>query len=264
MSSTTRTSTSVRGTPTLCSRSRHRGWFRSRVVCLGQGGDRHRRLALPVDLGQPGAEDGEGVLQVGQVHRCAAIDDGLQVGEVGGGDGPVAGQPLHHGGSGEERHSRPAPQQGGDLVAVDTAGLRHDAHRPAGDVGQPVEPRTVRQRRSVEDAVLRHHRVDVGEVAERRHEQVAVRERGSLGLSGGAARVEQPRRVLRQPADERRRRRRRQAGPTARRAPPSPPAAKGRCRPVTRHRRHGRRRSRRRPTRCGRGCRRSRRGGGGR
>ena len=183
------------------------------VVCLGQGGDRHRRLALPVDLGQAGAEDGEGVLQVGQVHRCAAIDDRLQVGEVGGGDGPVAGQPLHHGGSGEERHPRPAPQEGGDLVAVDAAGLRHDAHRPPGHVGQPVEPRTVRQRRGVEDAVLRHHRVDVGEVAERRHEQVAVRERGSLGPSGGAAGVEQPGRVLRLPADERRRRRRREPVP---------------------------------------------------
>jgi hypothetical protein len=32
------------------------------VVCLGQGGDRHRRLALPVDLGQAGAEDTERVL----------------------------------------------------------------------------------------------------------------------------------------------------------------------------------------------------------
>ena len=72
------------------------------MVCLGQGRDRHRCLALPVDLGQAGTEDGEGILQVGQVHRCAAVDDGLQVGEVGRGDGPVAGQPLHHGGSSEE------------------------------------------------------------------------------------------------------------------------------------------------------------------
>jgi hypothetical protein len=136
------------------------------VVCLGQGGDRHRRLALPVDLSQAGAEDVEGVLQVGQVHRCAAIDDGLQMGMVGGGDGPVADQPLHHGWRSEERHARPAPQQGSDLVAVYAPGLRHDAHRTPSHVRQPVEARAVRQRSGVEDAVLRHHRVDVGEVAE--------------------------------------------------------------------------------------------------
>ena len=183
------------------------------VVGLGQGGDRHRRLALPVDLGQARPEHGQGVLQVGQVHRCAAVDDRLQVGEVGVGDRRVAGQPLHHGGGGEERHPRPAPQERGDLVPVDAAGLRQDADRAAGHVGQAVEPRTVRQRRGVEDAVLRPHRVDVGEVAERHHEQVAVGERGALGPSGRAARVEEPRRVLRLPVDERRRRRRREPVP---------------------------------------------------
>src|SRR4029079_6419287 len=50
------------------------------MVRLRQGGDRHRRLALPVDLGQAGTEEGEGVLQVGEVHRRAAVDDRLQVG----------------------------------------------------------------------------------------------------------------------------------------------------------------------------------------
>ena len=40
-----------------------------------------------------------------------------------------------------------------------------------------------------------------------------MRERGSLGPAGGAARVEQPGRVLRLPADERRRRRRREPVP---------------------------------------------------
>ena len=117
----------------------------------------------------------------------------------------LADQPLHHGGSGEQRHARPAGQQGGDLVAVDAAGVRHHAHRSPGHVGQPVQPRAVRQRRGVQDAVLRHHLVDIGEVAERGHEQVAVGERRSLGLSGRAARVEQPGRISRLPVDERRR-----------------------------------------------------------
>ena len=107
------------------------------VVCLGQTRDRHRRLALPVDLGQPGTEHGERVLEVGQVHRRATVDDRLQVGEVRVGDGPVVGQSLHHGGRREERHPRPAPQQGGDLVAVDAAGSRHDAHCPRATCGSP-------------------------------------------------------------------------------------------------------------------------------
>ena len=177
------------------------------VVRLRQGGDRHRRLALPVDLGQAWTEDGEGVLQIGQVHRRAAVDDRLQVRQVGCRQGRVPGQPLHHGGSGEERRPRPATQQRGDLVAVDAAGLGEDADRAAGDVGEPVQPGAVRQRRGLEDAVPRHHRVDVRVVAEGHEQQVAVRERGSLGLSGRAARVEQPGRVVRLPDDERRRRR---------------------------------------------------------
>jgi hypothetical protein len=71
----------------------------------------------------------------------------------------------------------------------------------------------VRQRRGVQDAVLRLHRVDVREVAERRHQQAAVRERGSLGPSGGAARVKQPGWVLWPPVGEPGRRRRREPVP---------------------------------------------------
>ena len=71
----------------------------------------------------------------------------------------------------------------------------------------------MRQRRGVQDAVLRQHQVDVREVAQCRHQQAAVRERGSLGPSGGAARVEQPGRVLRPPAGEPGRRRRREPVP---------------------------------------------------
>ena len=89
------------------------------VVCFRQGGDRHWCFALPVDLGQAGTEHGEGVLEVGQVHRRSAIDDRLQVSEIGAGYRRVAGQPPDHGGSCEERHARPALQERSDLVAVD-------------------------------------------------------------------------------------------------------------------------------------------------
>ncbi len=53
------------------------------VIGLRQRGDRHRRLALAVDLGEARSEDLERVGEIGQVHRCPAVDDRLQAGEVG-------------------------------------------------------------------------------------------------------------------------------------------------------------------------------------
>ncbi len=48
------------------------------VVGLRQRRDRHRRLALTVDLGEARAEDLERLLEIGEVHRRAAVDDRLQ------------------------------------------------------------------------------------------------------------------------------------------------------------------------------------------
>ncbi len=116
------------------------------VVGLGQRGDGHRRLALPVDLGEARPEQVERVLQVGEVHRRAAVDDRLQVGQVGVDDRRVAGEALDHRRRGEERHAVPVLEEGGDLLAVDAAGVRHDARRPLGDVRQAVQAGAVGQR----------------------------------------------------------------------------------------------------------------------
>ena len=57
---------------------------------LVQRGDAHRALALAVDLGEPMAEHGMRAVEIGEVHRPAAIDDGLEAGMVGARGAPDA------------------------------------------------------------------------------------------------------------------------------------------------------------------------------
>ena len=83
-----------------------------------------------------------------------------------------------------------------DLGGVEPAACRDHLLRAAQDVRQRIEPRAVRHRRGMHDAVVHSDPVDVGEVAERHREQVAVRDHHALGLPGRAARVEQPSQVV--------------------------------------------------------------------
>ena len=63
----------------------------------------------------------------------------------------------------------------------------------------------MRDRRGVEHGIARRHGVDVGVVAERHHEQIAVGERRPLGAPRGATGVEQPGGVVGPSIDERHR-----------------------------------------------------------
>ena len=56
--------------------------------------------------------------------------------------------------------------------------------------------------RGVEHAVVGADRVEVGEVAEGRGQQVAVGEGGALGATRRPSRAEEPRRVFGAPLDE--------------------------------------------------------------
>jgi hypothetical protein len=73
------------------------------MVGARQAGDGHRRFALAVDLHQHIAEARQCRLTVGDVHRSAAIDDGLQAGQ--GIVVAVLDQALDHGRRGEHRHA---------------------------------------------------------------------------------------------------------------------------------------------------------------
>ena len=109
------------------------------VVLLGQRSDGHWRLALAVDLCQPGAENVERQFEIGEVHRCATVNDGLQVRQVARADCSVAGQPPHHGGGSEEGHPLPSLEQCRDLLRVDAARARDHTERSPSDVWESVE-----------------------------------------------------------------------------------------------------------------------------
>ena len=57
--------------------------------------------------------------------------------------------------------------------------------------------------RRMQDAVAGIDPVDIDEVARGHRQQVAVTEHRALGAAGGAARVEEPRRILRRAARDR-------------------------------------------------------------
>ena len=79
---------------------------RCRRDAAGQAGDRHRRLALAEELVEARPEQAERLLQVGDVHRPAAVGDRLQIGEVGAGDLRGVHEPGQHRRRGEERDAR--------------------------------------------------------------------------------------------------------------------------------------------------------------
>ena len=74
-----------------------------RVVGLRQPGDGHRALALAEELVQARAEQVDRAQAVGDVHRRAAVGDGLQVAQVRAAGGRARQQPHEHGRRGEER-----------------------------------------------------------------------------------------------------------------------------------------------------------------
>ena len=105
-------------------------------------------------------------------------------------------QALDHRRRGEHGDAGVGLREREDLGGVEATARRDHLLRPAQDVRQPVEPGAVRHRCGVDDAVVRADHVDVGEIAERHREQVAVRDHHALRPSGRAAGVEEPRQVV--------------------------------------------------------------------
>ncbi len=79
-----------------------------------------------------------------------------------------------------------------DLGRLEPAALRDDLQRARSDVRRAVDAGPVRHRRGVDDRFPEPDGIDVGKVAERHREQVAVREHHALRPAGRAARVEEP------------------------------------------------------------------------
>jgi len=161
-----------------------------------QHGDGHRRFALTIDLHELLADDAERVLQVGEVHRAAAVDDGAERARatrprsLGGDDA------LDHGRRREQAQAGVSPGELEHFVFREPARCRNDIQPAGGDESDVVETRAMRLRRRVQQDIARRHGQHVGQEALRRLEQVGVRQHDTLRPPRRAARVEEPRHVV--------------------------------------------------------------------
>src|SRR5919106_449367 len=110
---------------------------------LVQGGKAHRALALAVDLGEAIAEHVVGAIEIGEVHRTAAVDDGLEPKMIGARRARMLGQALHHGRRREHGDTLVLPEQLEDLGLVEAAACRNHLAGRLGRMGQDVQAGTV-------------------------------------------------------------------------------------------------------------------------
>ena len=103
-------------------------------------GDRHRRFALAVDLGEPRAQRGERRLRVLHVHRSAAVDDRLQVRARERPDRRVLDEPLDHRGGGEEERAIPRADEAARLGRIESARFGNDVDRARATCGTAYRP----------------------------------------------------------------------------------------------------------------------------
>jgi hypothetical protein len=113
-------------------------------VLFGERGDRHRALALAVDLREPRTEAVERLQRILDVHRRPAPDQGADVAGV----TAVIGvdEPFDHGRGREHGGTRPALEQAEDLGRLEAAGLRDDLDPEARHMRHDVEAGAVAHR----------------------------------------------------------------------------------------------------------------------
>ena len=176
-----------RGQPVLVTRV-----IGHRMVPLREPGDGHRRLALGEELVEPRTPRLQRAAQIRDVHRTAAVGDGLQVRRV---HVPGAGgvhQAREHRRRGEEAHPLARVHDRGDLVRREVPTLRNDVARRFRDMRQRIQPRAVGERRRMDEGVAGCDVVDVREVGHGHGHEHAVGQDRAFRPAGGAAGVEQP------------------------------------------------------------------------
>ena len=162
---------------------------------LGHAGDGVRGLALAVHLHQAAIENPHRPLQVLEVHRRAAVEQRLHVRELQARGRGVVDHAHHDGRRAEEGHVAVAVDQVDHLGRIEAQRVGHHLVAAARDLRQRVQAAAVRQRRRVDHGVVGTELVDIGVIAQRHRQQVAMGERGALGAAGGAAGVEEPGRL---------------------------------------------------------------------
>src|SRR6185369_14739674 len=91
-----------------------------------QRGDGHRRLALAVDLHETLPHGGDGIADVGEIHRPTAIDDGAQPLAVLAAAFCGVDQPAHHGGGSKHHDIVELAAEVEHLVGIEATALRND------------------------------------------------------------------------------------------------------------------------------------------
>ena len=130
-----------------------------RDVLFRERSDRHRALALPVDLNKPRAETVERAQRILDIHGRAAPDDGANVLRV-----AVArriDQPLDHGRRREHGGARPTVEQAKNFGRLKATGFRNDVDAEPRHMRHDVEARAVAHWRRMQDGVARHDRIDL-------------------------------------------------------------------------------------------------------
>ena len=92
---------------------------------------------------RPQLERSMGLLEVGQIHRTAAIDDGLEPRMLARAGGRMLSQALDHGGRGEQGDPAPVFTEREDLARIEAAALRDDLTGRLRRVGQDIKAGTV-------------------------------------------------------------------------------------------------------------------------
>ena len=140
-----------------------------------QRGDGHGRFGLGVDLDEALAHDVERILDIGEIHRPAAIDHGLDAVAVEPARLGRIDQAAHHGRCREQGDIAQSGREVEHLVRMEAAGLGHHVAGAGTHVLEIVDPGAVGHRRGVENGVLGSDGLDIHDVAQRLHREIAVR-----------------------------------------------------------------------------------------
>jgi len=159
-------------------------------LLLRQRADRHRALALAVNLRKAWAKSVDGIARVGNVHRCAAPDDGPDVLRI---TLRLAfDQAFDHSRCREHRTARPRIEQAKHFFSIERARLRNHMHAKPCNVRHHVQSGAMTHRRGVQQRITWRDRVDLAKIGMACGRKHTMGQHRALRSAGGARRVEEP------------------------------------------------------------------------
>ena len=159
---------------------------------LRQCGDRHGRFALAINLRETRPHHLQRALDVPQVHRAAAVDDGFQPVERWRVFARMGHHAMDHGRCREHRHAAPAAAQLEYFRGLEMPAFGNDLVGSDEHVRKIVLARTVRHGRRMQYGIVRRDALDSRKIGKRHAHQVAVRDHHAFRPSRRSAGVEQP------------------------------------------------------------------------